>query len=90
MLEALVEMGGRGRLSDILPNLERKMKGRLTSVDYEMLKDGRTVKWRNRAQWERARMVEDGCLKTGSPRGMWEIADAGRALYEELKAKQEE
>jgi len=89
ILEALIEMGGRGRPSDILPKVEQKMNGRLTSLDYKMLKDGRTVKWRNRAQWERARMVEDGCLKTDSPRGIWEITDAGRALYQELKASQQ-
>jgi len=39
------------------------------------------IRWKNRALWERLVMVKDGLLKSGSPRGIWEITEKGREFY---------
>jgi len=55
------------------------MKGVLIRVDYEPLaSDPEMLRWRNTAQWARNSMVKEGLLKSNSPRGIWEISEAGR------------
>lgn len=81
ILEALMEMGGKGRTKEVIEKVGEKMRGKLTQADYEKLPSGMMVRWKNRAQWERFSMVEDGLLKSGSPRGIWEITDKGREFY---------
>ncbi len=88
ILEALIEMGGRGRSPAVLVKVEEKMRDKLNEVDYEGLKSGET-RWKNRAAWVRYQLVDEDYLKKDSPRGIWEITDAGRALYQELKAGQQ-
>jgi hypothetical protein len=29
--------------------------------------------WENNAKWERYRMTQEGIIRTGSPRGIWEL-----------------
>ena len=79
ILESLVEMGGSGKTRVVLDRVGEKMKGSLKSVDYEPLKsDGKSIRWRNSAQWARNAMVnEDGRMKK-SPNGVWEISEKGR------------
>jgi hypothetical protein len=79
ILAALVEMGGRGRVKDILKKVEAKMKNKLTKLDYGKLPSGVYVRWKNYAMWERLAMINDGLLKKGSPRGIWEITDKGKS-----------
>jgi hypothetical protein len=65
-------------MAEVLPIVERKMKGTLKKVDYEPLaSDPEMPRWRNAAQWARNSMVRDGLMKSDSPRGVWEISDAG-------------
>ncbi len=79
ILKALNELGGSARMSDVLERLEQSMKGVLTQVDYEALvSDTEMLRWRNTAQWARYTMVKEGLLKSNSPRGIWEITEAGR------------
>ena len=75
ILEALVEMRGRGRVADVLALVERKMKGRLTQWDHTRVKTG-VVRWQVYARYERFNMAEED-LVTG-PHGYWEITDKGR------------
>lgn len=81
ILQALVEMGGKGKTKDVLDLVGEKMKHVLQPKDYEMHKsDKHQIRWRNTGQWARNHMVnEDGRMKKGSPRGFWEISDKGRA-----------
>ena len=81
ILEVLVEMGGSGKTDDVLESVGKKMKPALKPKDYEPHKsDAKQIRWRNTAQWARNLMVnEDGRMKKKSPRGVWEISDAGRA-----------
>ena len=82
ILEVLVDLGGEGRVDAILERLQGKMEGTLTTLDYERLRSGAAIRWKNRANWARLSMVEDGLLRSDSPRGTWQITDKGR---DELK-----
>ncbi len=42
--------------------------------------------WRNSAQWARNSMVQEGLLKADSPRGVWNISEAGRCRLEGWKS----
>jgi hypothetical protein len=80
ILTTLVETGGRAKLAEVLLAVEKKMKGVLKKVDYQPLASDQDMpRWRNTAQWARNTMVKDGLLKGDSPRGIWEISDAGKA-----------
>jgi hypothetical protein len=78
LLQILAERGGRAPTREVLEELERRLDGRLTPGDREHLKTG-GVRWRQRAQFVRLRLVEAGDMIGGSPRGVWEISDQGRA-----------
>ena len=88
ILEALIEMGGSGKMSDVLDTVFNKIKDRLKQRDFEKLPSGTSVRWKNRAQWERQRLKTGGYLKKDSPFGIWEITEEGRKLYESLRYRQ--
>lgn len=83
ILEVLVEMGGKGKTRAVLDRLGEKMQPLLKPKDYEPLEsDGKSIRWRNAAQWARNAMVNndsDGRMKKNSPHGLWEISEKGRA-----------
>jgi hypothetical protein len=81
ILRALVEMGGRGPTSEVIALVEKELDSRLTDVDREKLSAG-DVRWKNRAQFVRLKLVEKGEMASGSPRGTWEISDLGRQRLE--------
>lgn len=78
ILRVLNELGGSAKMNDVLVKVEQAMRGILKQVDYEPLTSGLDMRWRNTAQWARNSMVRDGLLKSNSPKGVWEITDAGR------------
>jgi hypothetical protein len=80
ILEALVEMGGKGKTKKVLDKLGEKMQGILKPIDYECHKSNdKQIRWRNTGQWARNKMVNsDGRMKKDSPNGTWEISDKGR------------
>jgi restriction system protein len=80
ILQALIEMGGSGHMSDVLARVEQLMRGKLKELDYEPLPSDGTLRWSKSAQWTRNRMAREGLLKEDSPRGIWEISEAGRQL----------
>ncbi len=81
ILESLVELSGRAKTKAVLDSVGIKMKDVLKPKDYEHHKSiGKQIRWRNTAQWARNDMVnKDGRMKKGSPDGIWEISEAGRA-----------
>jgi len=85
ILEALVELSGKGKTDEILEKVERKMKHILKSVDYEKVPSGVMIRWQNTARWERYIMVQDGLLRSDSPKGIWEITEKGRKFLENSK-----
>jgi hypothetical protein len=81
ILRALVEMNGRGPTSEVIALVEKELDPKLTAVDREKLSAG-DVRWKNRAQFVRLKLVEKGEMASGSPRGTWEISDLGRKRLE--------
>lgn len=87
ILESLEDLGGRGRTDEVLDLVEKKMAGTLKQQDHELLPSGISVRWRNRAQWQRQNMVHRGLIAANSPRGIWEITLAGREWLSEEEQK---
>jgi hypothetical protein len=78
ILESLIDLGGRSDSDSVLNSVQRKMTGILTTADLHTLPSGISVRWRNRAQWQRKNMANIGLMRDDSPRGIWEITDSGR------------
>ena len=77
--QALVQLGGSGRVSEVLDLVEEMMKDQLNTYDYQTIpSDPNVIRWRNNAQWARLKLVQEGYLASDSPRGVWEITEAGR------------
>jgi hypothetical protein len=79
VLAAVAELGGRGRVDQILDLVGKAMAASFRPPDYEELSTG-TPRWRNSAQWARNTMcrMKPALLNPGAPRGWWEITEAGR------------
>ena len=85
ILQVLNGMGGIGDMSEVLERLPKLMKGTLTDVDFEPLAANSEVpRWWNTAQWAQSAMVQAGLLKGDSPRGVWEMTEAGHKLIAEF------
>jgi len=88
ILMALVQLGGSAPRGDVLDQVGTIMAEQLNRADHERLPsrpDG-GPRWRNTAAWERQRLVTDGLLRSGLPRGIWEISDLSRQFVEEHRA----
>jgi hypothetical protein len=84
ILLVLEQMGGSGKVADVLDQVGQVMKPILKDVDFDPLASGPdNPRWRNTAQWARNSMVRDGLLKADSPRGVWEITERGRVMLSE-------
>jgi hypothetical protein len=85
ILQALDQMGGSGKVSEVLDKVGEIMRPILKNIDYDPLASNPdNPRWRNTAQWARNSMVnEEGFLKKDSPRGIWEISEKGRAFLKE-------
>lgn len=84
ILEALEKLGGHAQSNDVL-NLVRKSIGNsFNKYDKQLLTSSpSTPRWRNTAQWARNGLVNDGLLSRNSPKGIWEITEAGRKVLAE-------
>lgn len=78
IISALKKFGGRARVAEVLDEMGRQLNGKLLPGDFELRKDGKTVGWRNSAQWERLVMVKEGILRSDSPGGIWELSEGHR------------
>jgi hypothetical protein len=78
LLQILDSRGGSAPTRDVLRELEAILDGQLTAADRETLGSG-GLRWRNRAQFVRLRLVEAGDMVGDSPRGVWQISEQGRA-----------
>jgi len=86
ILQVLNQLGGSAKTVDILTRIQKVMKGTLQEVDYEPLaSDPEMPRWWNTAQWAHHSMVQAGLLKADSPRGTWEMTEAGVRLISEFE-----
>lgn len=83
LLSVLAERGGSAAAREVIGAIGEKLDGKLTSLDREPLSSG-GVRWENRVQWVRLRMVEEGFLAKDSPRGVWSLTELGRARLKEI------
>jgi restriction system protein len=85
ILQILQQMGGTAKTTEVLNRVQKVMKGTLQEVDYEPLaSDPDIPRWWNTAQWAHHSMVQAGLLKADSPRGTWEMTEAGAKLISEF------
>lgn len=84
ILRVLSEMGGSGKVAEVINRVGDIMKSSLRRVDFNPLASSPDLpRWRNAAQWARNSMVEEGLLKADSPRGVWELTDAAKQKLQE-------
>ncbi|MDR7549480.1 MAG: winged helix-turn-helix domain-containing protein [Armatimonadota bacterium] len=84
LLTALAERGGSAPAREIIEAVGERLGNRLTPADVESLPSGH-IRWQNRVQFVRLRLVEEGLLSKDTPRGVWGLTDAGWARAAELK-----
>lgn len=77
ILQALVDAGGSGKAREITAEVGDRLGDRLSDLDRAPLKSG-DVRWENRVAFVRLKLKDRGLLKSDSPRGVWELTDAGR------------
>lgn len=78
ILEALVRLGGSGSVQEVLAVVGKIMAEDLNIHDFHPLPSKPdSVRWKNTAQWERFKMVQEGLLASDSERGIWEITETG-------------
>lgn len=73
ILQVLKQMGGRGKSSEVIDRVGEIMRPKLKEADYGKLKEG-SIRWQTRCRFARWYMVQQGQLRSDSPRGTWEIA----------------
>jgi restriction system protein len=79
ILRALVKLGGKAPLRDVLDLVGEDLASHLNETDRTTLpSDPRQVRWRNTAQWARNTLVRRGLVEPVRERGVWEISQAGR------------
>lgn len=86
ILRELVDRGGRGHATEITDAVGRRLDDRLTDLDREKLDSGE-VRWRNRVQFTRLTLKQHGLIAADSPRGIWEITEAGRSFLAQREAR---
>ena len=82
LLAVLDELGGSAPAKDVIAGLGQKLDGTLTEADHARLKSG-AVRWVNRAQFVRFKLVTAGDIRSDSERGVWEISPQGRQRLQE-------
>ncbi len=78
ILRALVTLGGEADMDVVLEQVQALMGDQLNAHDLDTLADGKTIRWRNTAQWARNTLREEGLIRDDTPRGVWGISEAGR------------
>lgn len=79
ILQALNDLGGSAKRSEVFLILEQTMRDVLKPIDYHILSsEAQQMRWQNSAQWARNLMVKEGLLRVDSPVGLWEISEKGR------------
>jgi hypothetical protein len=74
--------GGRAPAREVVDRVGEVVDERLTPLDREQVSSG-GLRWHTRVMFARLRLKDAGLLKRDSPRGVWEISDAGRQALAE-------
>jgi alkanesulfonate monooxygenase SsuD/methylene tetrahydromethanopterin reductase-like flavin-dependent oxidoreductase (luciferase family) len=83
ILQALSDLGGSAKRSEVFLILEHSMRDVLKPIDYHILSsEAEQMRWQNSAQWARNLMVKEGLLQADSPIGLWEMTEKGRVFLQ--------
>ena len=85
IMRALAERGGSAPAREIVSAVGEMVVQRLTALDLAPLPNG-GHRWESRVQFARLRMKERNLIRSGSPRGLWELSDVGAAELAQLEA----
>jgi hypothetical protein len=89
ILQVVFDLGGRAKAEEVLDNLETVMA--FNTYDKEPRTAGNPVRWMHTAHRARHDLVhEKGFLSASSPRGIWEITEAGRNYLARSAARSHE
>lgn len=79
ILRVLVDLGGSASTKQVLQQVFQLMEAanELREIDKSRRSDGQFY-WDNRTQDMRRELINKGFMKDDSPRGIWEISEAGR------------
>lgn len=86
LLQALVDLGGQAQMEMVLNRVYELVKSHLKPKDLEKVSSGQDVRWRNAVMWMRYKLKQQGYISADSPKGIWEITDAGREYLKRLQA----
>lgn len=86
LLRTLAQRGGHAPAREVISAVGLMLGDKLTQTDREKLPSG-VVRWENRVQFVRLRLVEEGLLSRDTPRGVWSLTDAGRTRVAELSQR---
>ena len=75
ILQALKKLGGSARVPDVIEEITRQLEGDLLPGDMVWREATNEPAWKNNTKWERFQMTQDGTLRQGSPRGIWELGE---------------
>jgi hypothetical protein len=78
ILRALKKLGGKARMSEVMEEMGRQLEGKLLPGDFALRQDGKSIAWKNNAQWERLKMRQESILRDDSPSGIWELVKEHR------------
>ena len=86
ILQTLEELGGRAATSDVIERVRQIMEPVLKPVDFDEMRSGQG-RWRSATNFEKKHMALEAVplVNPSSPRGIWEITDAGRQYLEEAQ-----
>lgn len=84
LLTTLVELGESAPSREVMDAVGVKVKDRLTAIDKEKLASG-GIRWENRLQFVRLRLIERGLMIKESGRGIWAISEAGKKFVADAK-----
>ena len=86
VLRAVSQAGGSAWRVEVKDAVEAALGDRLTALDRAPLKHGE-IRWENRIGFARLRLIERGHLRSDSPRGLWQLTDAGIEELGRLEAE---
>ncbi len=72
LIATLNDFGGSASKKEIESEMEKRLRGKLTDADYEVVGEG-IERWKKNVEWMRYYLVQEGIMKGNSPRGTWEL-----------------
>jgi hypothetical protein len=77
LAEALLSLKGKGLAREAIAAVENLLEKKIKPVDRELVLAGH-VRWIVRVRFARERLKVHGLILRASPRGLWELTEAGK------------